>query len=827
MVIPGSAGSPLWDAMMRVANMRPYPAPLRAVSLALLLATQMPAWSANGDEAAGGKLTLVSEGQPAATIILAASPADNARVAAGELQNYIEKITGARLPIKTDDDRTDGILILVGRSRLTDAMPDLDIPKGQTRRYQEEGFIIQTRGNRLILAGNDAVPYLGTRYAVIELLHRLGVRWFMPGEMGEVVPRMPTIAVGSMDIRQQPDFVMRNFWEHARGKMREECAEWKIHNKMNPHMEDCFGIPGDSSIRDLLPDGQFDAHPEWFALEQGGQRNRHHPCTTSEEMIRHFVRRIKDRAREGKRVTDFAPDDGNPRCWCDRCAKIANRFDGYGANERDPVPEASASNEWFYFINRILTDVNREFPDHCISTNGYANRDIPPEMPPGVDFNPNKNLTVMFANIMACTIHAYDDPKCWQMKRQGQMIRRWCELSDKVWIYNYNYTMLVNKATLTPMVHRIRRNIPLLKQWGVLGFHDQDEADWAMSGLTTRLVRARLEWDVRADVDAILDDFFNKWFGAAAEPMKAYYAALENAFDTSPLHGHEDVILPAIYTNALMATLDKHISAAESAVQSESDRSHLQLERLIYDNLRAYVALERAKRACDFPAAVAHVTRMAELQAQMNTITPFMGWHQYPVYGVDWEKKRMEDLAARTQGPDGRLVAILPEKAAFRVDPFDDGRFERWQDLTTDLSTWTTLATTAGWDMQGLHDKNGHPYKGVAWYRLEVDVPENVRGRQVRLHAPAVVNEVWLWVNGRYAGHRPYQMPWYRPQAVDLDVGNLLKPGAKNTLAIRVLGNFEIWGANGIYERMFLYTPMSDSQSLLRQDVKPDHPGAG
>ena len=63
------------------------------------------------------------------------------------------------------------------------------------------------------------------------------------------------------------------------------------------------------------------------------------------------------------------------------------------------------------------------------------------------------------------------------------------------------------------MVHRLRRNIPLLKEWGVLGFHDQDEADWAMSGLTTRIVRARLEWDTKADVDAILDDFYAKWFG--------------------------------------------------------------------------------------------------------------------------------------------------------------------------------------------------------------------------------------------------------------------------------------------------------------------------
>jgi len=80
-------------------------------------------------------------------------------------------------------------------------------------------------------------------------------------------------------------------------------------------------------------------------------------------------------------------------------------------------------------------------------TNGYANRDIPPELP---RFNERQNLVVMFANICACTLHAYDDPKCWQMRRQGQMIRQWGKLCDKVWLYNYNYTMLVSKFTLTP-----------------------------------------------------------------------------------------------------------------------------------------------------------------------------------------------------------------------------------------------------------------------------------------------------------------------------------------------------------------------------------------
>ena len=133
---------------------------------------------------------LVQEGRPVATIVLAAKPTENAQAAAAELQRYLRKISGAELAGRQRRiSPPAGPLVLVGSSRLTDQMPGLDIPAGLTPQLREEGFVLHCRSDRLVLAGNDAGPYYGTRYAVAELLHRLGVRWFMPGEFGEVVPQ--------------------------------------------------------------------------------------------------------------------------------------------------------------------------------------------------------------------------------------------------------------------------------------------------------------------------------------------------------------------------------------------------------------------------------------------------------------------------------------------------------------------------------------------------------------------------------------------------------------------------------------------------------------
>lgn len=771
------------------------------------------------------ELVLVQDGQPKAVIVLADEASDDATTAANELQHYLAKISGATLPIgRASEPVAAGVgRIHVGKSRMTDRIAGLEIPTGRTHRLGEDGFVIHCDGRQLVLAGNDTGGYTGNQYAVYDFLHRLGVRWFMPGDFGEVVPTQASITVKPISVVDMPDFAVRMFWTHSLPSyppMSEERRRWMLRNKMTADINRggtaWYQMPSDSSVRGLLTAEMFEKHPEWFALEIDGKRNPHMPNMGNEELIAAISDAIKVRAAAGEKITAFSADDGMPQCRDPLTLAHATDFPNAGKDKGNLDIDRSISEQWMFFVRRIAETVHEEYPDHVICTNGYANRVLPPERNRIAD--PDR-LMIMFAHIEGCTIHGYDDA-CWQMDRQLKMLKRWCELSNKVFWYNYNYCMLISKNTISPMVSRLRQNFPHWKEAGTWGFSDQDEVDWSTTGITTRYVRGRLYWDANADVDWILDDYFDKWFGPSGPALQEYYDLLEHAFSSANVHGHEDTVLPIIYSDELMAKLGPLMDEAIAKATDEPFRTRVELERQIYLSLWHYVESERAKRICDFASAVEHLEAIETARKAMHKITPFMGVRPYPVCDHNWEANRMRGIHGLVSGEKGKRVTVMPEVARFRTDPFDDGRYDRWQDADHDDSDWRTIRTTAGWEPQGeMLTEDGQPYLGLAWYRFDVDVPALPEGQKVHLFGPAVISSAWVWVNGEYVGRRKWMNCWYRPQHMDIDVTPGLKPGQRNQITIRVRAESEAWGSNGIYERMFLYTP--HAEQVAQSDDAP------
>ena len=151
------------------------------------------------------EFVLTRNGQPAATIVVAAAPTRSAVAAAIELRDHIQKISGAKLPIVADTATVSGTRILVGPSAATKAL-------GLKDDFTPQEYMISVRNGALVLMGRDGstpkpapvqdfnqlkiapnlIPDLansaiefedehGSCFAVYDFLQRdCGVRWYGP-----------------------------------------------------------------------------------------------------------------------------------------------------------------------------------------------------------------------------------------------------------------------------------------------------------------------------------------------------------------------------------------------------------------------------------------------------------------------------------------------------------------------------------------------------------------------------------------------------------------------------------------------------------------------
>ena len=95
------------------------------------------------------------------------------------------RVPGDFFPIRVSGNR----LILMGRDETYDAW---------VRRTQNVGWVYG--GNFSPLETYQAI---GTSYAVSSFLEdHCGVRWYFPGDIGEVVPKQTTLTVPSMRVRR-------------------------------------------------------------------------------------------------------------------------------------------------------------------------------------------------------------------------------------------------------------------------------------------------------------------------------------------------------------------------------------------------------------------------------------------------------------------------------------------------------------------------------------------------------------------------------------------------------------------------------------------------
>ncbi len=743
---------------------------------------------------AGVRLTLVEQGEPRAAIVLPDAPDADEKLAADELVEHIRLITGAILPVETGVAANGMVAIRVVRAADA-ALDDLIRETGD----DPWAFALVADGQGVQLRGLSAV---GTLTAAYELLEQLGVRWYMPGDIGRVLPETDSLYVAAQHTIQVPAFIGRP------GSRHEAAQEWNRRLRAGSGIRfSSHNMRGFHSRR--LRQQRFAENPEYFSLIDGERRPRQLCLTNSTDDLQQnevfliVLEAIRDMLRadpDHKMLSQVNPQDARGYCECDHCRALdpplSTPFTGM---------EPSYTDRYIWFINHLAEALEDELPDVKFGFFAYHLHMLPP-----VQVQPHRNIAITLAPIHVCRRHGPNNPVCTESNQPLVVLDEWLQHIDPEQVSWYAYQFnLADPGFLFPMVHRMREEIPAVFARGVTRWTGGPSDAWA-AHLPTMYVTLKLFWDPATDVDALMEEFYEKFYGPAAAAMKGYHEHLEHRVRDGNFHAGSVWDVPHIHDAEWRAAAWRYLDAAHAAADGVYAQ-RIEILRRQMEMLDAYCASRAARDTFDFAAEKEAMRRAEALRDAM--LEEFEYPMLFPRHAQSLFRRFVETPALRhyesTGQGRGDIVVRFDHAWDFILDREQWGHYAGYHLPVSPGANWQRLRTDRTWSAQGLHH-----YYGPAWYRQTVYVPAEYEGRDLHLWFSGVNDTADVWLNGEYIGgnHDGAEFDVYafgasfRP--FQLAVADALRYGGENVVTVRVNRSRtgEV-GIGGLIGPVMLYVP--------------------
>lgn len=520
-----------------------------------------------------------------------ADPADDTACTVGfaavELARYLRAMSGGAGEVRIAGSETrpgPGATLLVRLATVSELDAKtrgwLGLEAGAEASLGEEGYLIKTvkpgSATAVFIVGATRV---GVLYGTYDFLHRLGVRWYAPGDKHEEVPERNIEELPSFDVRESPAFRLRGFhaWEDradrdfllwmARNRLNYWCVEQSdkpfLHKLglqlvggghvltslyLGPKLEypydhprfrgdegkpaDPYGLSpeyrGDEDGNGRL--GYFEAHPEWFGLQNGRRSDRvegdfgDNICTSNPDAMKEWtanaVRDLIDgRYRDAGFMNAWALDVGT-WCECDACRALGTPTD------RNLL--------FIYAYDKAIRQARAEGrlnrPVKLLFL-AYADVLEPPTRPLPADFDYETSIATYFP-IKRCYVHRFDDPTCPVNSDFMKNLRGWAldparHYKGRLCIGEY-YGVSGYKCLPACYMTSMASDLPFYHASGARMFHYMHitTGGWGSKALTNWQM-ARTAWDIDLSPVALWEDYFAGRYGAAAETMRGFYGSVE------------------------------------------------------------------------------------------------------------------------------------------------------------------------------------------------------------------------------------------------------------------------------------------------------------
>lgn len=519
--------------------------------------------------------------------------------AAEQLQDYLQQVTNVKVPIMATEASEDRIPVYVGN------VPSSNYLDSHFDQMKNDGYIIDITASGIYLRGKTE---LATKYAVSGFLEKyVGVYWFMPDSivlfpksvfpdnMGKHIPEKTAIIVPTERVIEEPSFKYRVIGgPHA--------VDWAVYNGANIKFvfghspEKIEGGPQTSRLLHTLagyvPVEKYANHPEYYAEVDGKLSTPAELLTkknvklaignpTVRQIVADSVVNMISNYPEIEIIALYPEDNrGYDESTASRLLDGANRS-GITIDEmNDPInplhfmpPDIERVLSRRYniayrdIIDRIEAKIGKNHGK--VFLNGaYQVYQLPPLESDGIKYGDEAIIFIAHDDDNNHPIRSGVGPL---NRRFRDGVKGWQNIYKRLGVLEYTVKSDVTLNLPYPIIHTIREDVPYYRDEGFDFILSQHSVNNLASYNLTFYVMTKLMWDADADVDDIINEYHDKFYGAAAEPMRKYFERWERAVENTEVdfaRGQTALFVERI-TPGLLNELDSYIAQAKALVSDD------------------------------------------------------------------------------------------------------------------------------------------------------------------------------------------------------------------------------------------------------------------
>jgi len=494
-----------------------------------------------------------------------------------------------------------------------------------------DDYLYEVQRHKLYLYGATPLASAFAGWSFCE--QYLGVRWYMPGSLGEVLREdwQPKVPFGQQAF--SPDYLSR--WMHHSGS-GEDYRQWSLRNRLVLHHS------FNHNLHRIFTPKVLKEHPEFLPIQarqplSPERMNNYAPqprlvATGAVEVAAEAARAYFEKNPE---APSFSLSPNDTQEWSqDLATRRAIQPRSYFRNQPDYSPH------FFDFVNGVAQTLEGTHSDRKLGALAYwTTQNVPP-------FELHRNVLPIVA---VDRFQFYDEAFAAQ---ERELLAQWGRTGVEyfgLWDYFYGALYLVPRVYFAMIPEHFRYAhaqgarvsfIELNAQWGY---------DAAKAWLTARLL-----WNTDADVDTLLAEFYDPFYGEASTPMQAFFAYAEKVWirQTGSAVWNKyfrEIEQAALFTPEDVAILEGHLQEAMATAQTETVRERLALTEAALATTRALV---------DYYAAWS-IAAGAETQAALQALPDY--WRSRAALEDNLRKR--SDMAERIRRRYLE-VSFLPDPTA-------------------------------------------------------------------------------------------------------------------------------------------------------------------